>query len=153
MNYVDVAIILFSLIFLVYGFKNGLLLEIAGIVGTIAAVFLSFLYPIHKFIIIKNHALGYLLSFIIYFTIIYIFFIILSKIFRKTPIGFIDRILGMVFGFIKGIFISFVIIFILSFFPIKTKALNNSYSMKIIRNLKSYISNIIQNPNTKIMKI
>ncbi len=153
MTFVDIGVILFSIIFLAYGFKNGLLLEIAGIAGTIVSFFLTFLYPINRFISFKNTMLSYILSFVIYFSVIYIIFIVLSKIFRKTPLGFIDRLLGMVFGFVKGAFISLVIILILSFFPIKSKALNDSISMKVVKNLKPYISKIISNPKNKIMKI
>lgn len=154
MTFIDIGILLFSILFLVYGFRNGLLLEIAGIVGAIVSICLSLLYPIHKFITIKNTALSYVLSFVIYYFIIYILFIIISKMFRKTPLGFIDRLLGMVFGFIKGLFIGLIIILILSFFPIKSKALSESYSMKIIKSLKPYISNIIPKPpKSKNMKI
>uniref|UniRef100_A0A7C4U9G7 CvpA family protein n=1 Tax=candidate division WOR-3 bacterium TaxID=2052148 RepID=A0A7C4U9G7_UNCW3 len=154
MNYIDVIVLLFSLIFLAYGFKNGFLLEIAGILGSIIAIILSYLYPIHRFIKFKEQLPSYILSFIIYFLVIYIIFILISHFLRKTPLGFIDRLLGMVFGFLKGIVICSLILLIISFFPVKSKSIQESYSMKMINKIKPYITNIILNQvQNKKMKI
>ena len=135
MTWVDIAVILFSLLFVSYGFRRGFILEISDIAGVIISFFLTAYSPLP----IGSRLFSYLLSFVLYFLLIHIIFHIISKILRHTPIVFIDRILGMVFGALKGLFFSLLIVFILTLFPIKYKPLTDSLSYRYVSIFTPYV--------------
>ena len=135
MTWVDLAVILLSLLFVSYGFRRGFILEISDIAGLIIAFFLTAYLPLF----LGSRLFSYLISFVVYYLVIHVIFHIVSRIVRHTPLVFIDRIVGMAFGVVKGLFFSLLILFILTLFPIKYKPLTSSYSYRLVSSFTPYI--------------
>jgi membrane protein required for colicin V production len=144
LNILDIIIIVILFLSIAFGLIKGLVRELLSMAFFIIAVILSFLF---------YHDLGNLLSksigdkevsnftgFIVIFTVVLIIGSIVTyfvkKVFVIGPLKPIDRILGGVFGFLRGILISGVIVFGLIAFPVNDKLILNSqlspYVMKTI---------------------
>ncbi len=148
MTWIDIGVILLTLVFLSYGFKRGFMLEISDIGGIILSFFLSAYFPIH----FGSRILSYLLSFVIYFVVLHIIFQIIARVVRHTPLVFIDKILGIVIGAVKGLIFSLSIILIISLFPIKYKPLTNSISYKIASVFRPIVKRFFKVENIKNIK-
>lgn len=121
---IDFIFSLFLAFFLVRGFIKGLLSQVFSIAGVVLGVFFSYRYGIlvsYLFPFSKN--ISKIISYIGVFLIIYLFFfltgLLLKKFVKAIKLGWIDRILGGAFGFIKAVFIIFIFVFILKEFRIE----------------------------------
>lgn len=147
MNIVDAVIIVVFILGILNGFRNGAIKSLIGLVGLIIVLVLSFelknpiaqiLYnnlPFFDFGIFKGvevfNILFYeIISFIIVFTLLMVFYRILLKVTKVVQklldativLGIGSRLLGIVIGFIETYIVTFVILYFLNqpFF-------NNSY--------------------------
>jgi membrane protein required for colicin V production len=119
MNYLDIVIVTPLLYGFVKGFTNGLIKEITGLLGLfigvyVAISFSSYLHPkfeeflggYEQFIPIISFATLLVVSVIIIKKIGYIF----DKLTKALALGFVSRLLGGVFGFLKiGIILTFLL--------------------------------------------
>lgn len=148
MTWIDIGVILLTLVFLSYGFKRGFMLEISDIAGIILSFFLAAYFPIH----FGSRILSYLLSFVIYFVVLHIIFLIIAKVVRHTPLVFFDKILGIVIGAVKGLIFSLSIVLIISLFPIRYKPFTNSLSYKIVSVFRPLVKRFFKVDNIKKIK-
>lgn len=141
---------LFDLValFLIFGFSlwgtiKGFIIEISEIGGLIISFVLAMYLPLG----LNIGGMKYVVSFLAYFFAISIFFSILSKLVHKTPLVFIDRLLGAAIGAIKGLIIIIIIALILSFVPFKEIKgdLNTSVFYNIARIARPPLRNFIKN--------
>jgi uncharacterized membrane protein required for colicin V production len=98
----------------------GLLNSISSFIAIIAGIFLSKRYYIVLSAFFKKFAfqdfhgvISYILIFLIFFTGIKIFFILVKKISSSSGLTTFDRILGVFLGFAKGILISGILLTII----------------------------------------
>jgi membrane protein required for colicin V production len=126
MNWLDILISLILSVFIFFGLRRGLVKELVSIVaintGIIAGV--MFYQPVgdlfirHNFV--KNKAIASVGGFIVVMFGIYIALKIigwgLGKIIGTLHLNWIDRISGGIFGGVKGVIVTFLIISALSFF-------------------------------------
>lgn len=113
MSIVDIISIIIVAGFLFWGMKKGFILEISEIAGLFFGFVLALYLPL-------DFPIGwwkYLVSFLIYFFIISVVFVILSKIVNKTPLALIDKILGGVTGAIKGFLLVGLLMIIIAAVP------------------------------------
>lgn len=120
---IDFIFSIFLAFFLVRGVIKGLLSQIFSIAGVIFGVFLSYKYGIlisYLFPFSKN--VSKIVSYIGVFLVVYLTFFltgfILKKFIKAIKLGWADRILGGVFGFMKAGFLIFILVFILKEFRI-----------------------------------
>ena len=119
MNYLDIVIVIPMLYGIVKGFLNGLIKEITGLLGLfigayIAIQFSSYLYPSiisilpkqDEFIPIISFAILFILSVIVIKTLGYI----IDRSSKVLALGFVSRMLGGVFGFLKVVVIFSIIL-------------------------------------------
>jgi len=120
MNYLDIIIVISLLYGLVKGFANGLVKEITGLIGLfigvyVAISFSSYLHP--KFAEILGGyeqfipIISFATLFIVSVSIIKMLGYIIDKFTKVLALGFVSRLLGGVFGFLK---IGVILIFLLS---------------------------------------
>ncbi len=112
------------LVFFVVGLKRGLVRQVFEILGLIAAFIGSFYLAHHLALYIASrielsYRIAMLIAAIVMFTGIIILFhyagLAMQKLFKMTVLGPFDRIMGGVFGAVKGILlVSFVLVIILS---------------------------------------
>lgn len=109
------------------GFKRGIISEILTLTGLISAIFISiFWYADLSMFLIKqfkwNQALSNILSFIIIFIAVIIFFRLLENVFSHVTslllLNWLNNLGGALFGFIRGTIIVGLLLFLLNFIPL-----------------------------------
>ena len=129
MNLFDLISLIVILGFCLWGTIKGFIIEISEIGGLIISFILAMYFPLGLAI----GGMKYVVSFLVYFFAISICFSILSKIIHKTPLVFIDRLLGAAIGAIKGLIIVIILSLIMSFIPFKET--KNNLSTSVFYNL------------------
>lgn len=120
---IDFVFSLFLAFFLVRGFIKGLLSQIFSIAGVVFGVFLSYKYAtLVSYVFPFSKNISRIISYIGVFLVVYLVFFftgfILRKFIKAIKLGWVDRISGGVFGFIKAGFLIFIFVFILKEFRI-----------------------------------
>ena len=127
MNWLDFAFVLFLIIFAFQGLAEGFSRLIVGLVATIAGLLIaSWCYAIPAAWLlpyVSSKAVANVLGFVLIFVLIQILGgligLALSKIFKWTGLGWLDRLLGFAFGALKAVLVGIVLVLILTAFPIK----------------------------------
>ena len=105
MNLFDLVSSIFIVGFCLWGTIKGFIIEISEIGGLIVSFILAIYLPLG----LEIGGAKYVVSFLVYFFTISICFSILSKIIHKTPLAFLDRILGAAVGAVKGIIVVIIL--------------------------------------------
>ena len=113
MNLFDLGSLIVIAGFCLWGTKKGFIIEISEIGGLILSFILALYIPLD----LDIGGIKYVVSFLVYFFVISVFFSVLSKIIHKTPLAFIDRILGAAIGAIKGLIVVIILFLIASLIP------------------------------------
>lgn len=138
---------LFSLI-LIFGFSlwgtiKGFIIEVSEIGGLILAFVLAMYLPLK----LNIGGMKYVVSFLAYFFAISITLSIFSKLIHKTPLAFIDRLLGAAVGAIKGLIVIIIVSLILNFVPLTEikRNLSSSVFYNIARIARPPLKNFLKN--------
>ena len=146
--------LLFSLIliyFTINGLFKGFIKEIADLAGLFISCYIASEYHeklnliIHKYDVISDESNSQIIAFITIFLItliiIRIISLLIQKFFEFVYLGWLNRILGSLLGFIKGFTIISIIIFCLGMLPEKmTEKLHaDSTIYQIGNNIKKYM--------------
>ena len=131
MNAFDIFIIVIIAFCLIRGFFKGLIGELAGIIGVIAGFYGAMTYypmlAVYTEQWIHTKGLSNLLAFFILFCAIFIIITLISLLIRKFLsiifLGWMDRVLGLVFGAAKGLLIVCVIFLVMTSFLPKTSGI------------------------------
>ena len=129
MNLFDLVALLLIFGFALWGTIKGFIIEISEIGGLIISFILAMYFPLS----LDIGGMKYVVSFLAYFFAISICFSILSKLIHKTPLVFIDRLLGAATGAIKGLIIIVIISLIISFTPFQE--IKNDLSTSVFYNI------------------
>jgi len=123
MNWIDLIIVVLLILSIIGGFTNGLVKEVASLAGLILGIwgaikFSSFTAAkLYEWFDMTGQFVG-IIAFIVTFGIIVVIIhfigIIADKLIDAIALGFLNRILGMVFGFIKSVLILSVIFCVLN---------------------------------------
>lgn len=115
----DMVIIGITLLLALKGLLKGLIKEVFGIIGIIGAIFVASRFAndigniIAPLLSIENETtiklIGFIVTLVGFWLIVYILGIIVSKIFSASGLGIVDRIFGFIFGAAK-IFLIFSVI-------------------------------------------
>jgi membrane protein required for colicin V production len=129
MNLFDLISLILIFGFCLWGTIKGFIIEISEIGGLIISFVLAMYLPLD----LDIGGMKYVVSFLAYFFAISICFTILSKIIHKTPLVFIDRLLGAAIGAIKGLIVVTILSLIMSFIPFEKP--KNNLSTSVFYNL------------------
>jgi membrane protein required for colicin V production len=123
MNWIDLVIIIILGMSMVSGFINGLVREVASLAALILGIWGAIRFSgftaakLYDFFDMTGQYVG-IIAFIITFGIIVVIIhfigIIADKIVDAVALGFINRLLGMVFGLLKSILVLSIIFVILN---------------------------------------
>ena len=132
MNYIDIIIVLILAWTIFRGFKNGLFIEVASVAALIFGIWGAIRFSgytqvrLVEFFDMQTEYLG-LIAFAITFIgiVVLIHFLAnaLDKILKAVALGFVVRILGMVFAALKTVLIMSIILVILNTIDQKIKFL------------------------------
>ena len=136
MNWLDAIIVVILILALVMGFINGLVKEVASLAALILGIWGAIKFStftaakLYDYFDMTGHYVGiiaFLVTFGIIVVIIHFIGILADKLVTATALGFVNRILGIVFGLLKSVMIMSVCFVILnaldarhSFLPRKT---------------------------------
>jgi membrane protein required for colicin V production len=126
-NWLDFAFLIFLVVFAFQGLAEGFSRLIVGLVATIAGLLLaSWCYGIPAAFLqpyVSSKSVANVLGFVIIFVLIQalggLIGLALSKFFKWTGLGWLDRLLGFAFGALKAVLVGIVLVMILTAFPIK----------------------------------
>lgn len=149
-NYFDIFVIIALAFFFIKGAYSGFFEEISGIIAIILSVFLLRTYGstvagfIGKY---SSSSLNYPFAIIIIvvgcFVGVSLVARILSKIMQVTFTGWINRLLGAIFGIVKGLLLTGIVAFVLSWFlkddPLVTTSETIPYLLDIIEKVVDYV--------------
>jgi membrane protein required for colicin V production len=123
MNWLDAIIVVILILSLVSGFINGLVKEVASLAALIIGIwgaikFSSFTAAkLYDYFDMTGHWVGviaFLVTFGLIVVIIHFIGILADKLVNAASLGFINRILGIVFGLIKAVLIMSVFFVVLN---------------------------------------
>jgi membrane protein required for colicin V production len=126
-NWVDFAFVVFLAIFAFQGLAQGFSRVAVGLVAAIAGLLIaSWCYDLPASLLlpyVSSKAVANVLGFVLIFVLIQILgglaALLLSKVFKWTGLGWLDRLLGFAFGAVKAVVVGIVLVLILTAFPIK----------------------------------
>jgi membrane protein required for colicin V production len=135
MNAFDILIIVIVSFCLIRGAFKGLIGEVSGIIGVVAAFYGAYTYypliTVYAQKWIENAGFRNIIAFFLIFCAILIVINLVSLLIRKILnlvfLGWVDRTFGLVFGAVKGILIvSVIFIMVTSFLPKNSNFLTTS---------------------------
>lgn len=134
-NFVDLSIIAFCLLSIANGVIKGFIRDFASMVGVVLGFFAVAHYgrivsrEIEK--IIPSSQYADILSFILILSIIFILCMVVGIIVRKflhvSMLGWLDRILGGIFGLFKGLVLTALLLMIINYAIPNAAFLKRSY--------------------------
>jgi membrane protein required for colicin V production len=122
-NWLDTIIVIILILSLVNGFINGLIKEVASLVALILGIWGAIKFStftaekLYDYFDMTGHYVGiiaFLITFGIIVVIIHFIGILADKVVNAASLGFINRILGIVFGLIKSVLILSVFFVVLN---------------------------------------
>ena len=123
MNFIDAIIIIILAFAVIRGFTNGLIKEVASLAALILGIWGAIKFSdytagkLYDYFNMTGKYVG-IISFVVTFGIIAIVIhfigVLLDKFLEAVALGFVNRLLGMVFGLIKSVLILSVIFVVLN---------------------------------------
>jgi membrane protein required for colicin V production len=156
MNWFDIVVGLFMVLFLVAGIRRGFIREVTGLVGLVLAFILGIIgTPIWADLIVEElhfpRSVAIVISFILIFVLVFLLFRagggLLFKVVHLTPLGWVDRVAGGGIGLLKGGLIASLILLLLGIFPLPqvlSNSLDSSASASPLRSLAPAVYNLLQ---------
>lgn len=123
MTWVDIVLIIVLTILALHGLLAGIIRSVFDIVGILIGYVLAVSF---SGVIGMPRFLAFLLIFVLIVVAVHILGRIISKTIRTTPLGTIDRVLGGLLGFFKGLIICFVFLLVLLLLQKSNKAVYRS---------------------------
>lgn len=153
MNYIDIIFIVIIALLTFSGFRSGIIRAIGGIIGIFVGIYVAnSFYPGLSAWILSTfsffHELGanilaFVLLFIVANRIFALLVFMLDKIFSAPILGFLNKLLGGILGFLAGIIFVVIIISVLAYFQIGQDTLVNSrvtpYTDKVLNIIKPFL--------------
>lgn len=141
MTVFDYTVLIIIGLSVVFSVMRGLVKEVLGILGWVAAFYIGRTYTEQLLPMmpadIPSDSLKVLAAFLVLFLATLLFAsllaIAISAIFKKIGLGWLNRVLGALFGFLKGILIVCILVFLagLTEFPKDTRWKNAMFSAPI----------------------
>ena len=143
MNYLDYFFIFIIFLSLLVGCYRGFTRELLSLIGWILAFYFAHLFSgnLLKYVPFK---FGEHINFIIIYMVIFVIILLLAafvasllnSLIKNVGLGFLNIIMGSIFGFMRGILITFIIIFLIEKTTfISDVRLADSISVPVIKSL------------------
>lgn len=124
MNKLDIAILVFIGWGLIRGATRGLIKEVASLAGVFVGFYAAYRYyptvsaPIEKLFerVEVSHLVSFFATFIVVFLGVAVIGVLIRYVLRISHLGWTDKISGAVFGVTKGVFLSCMLVYALTFF-------------------------------------
>lgn len=123
MNWIDAIIVIILIISLVMGFINGLIKEVASLAALILGIWGAIRFSaftaekLYDYFDMTGQYVGiiaFLITFGLIVVLIHFIGILADKLIKAIALGFVNRLLGMVFGVLKSVLIMSVFFVVLN---------------------------------------
>jgi len=127
MNFIDLTILIIAILFLIRGIVRGFVLEVTSIIGLIAGYLVAMFYldrfsqlvltyfpALPKSLV---HIVGFLVLFILTNLLLKLVAHLVTRTLKLAMLGWLNRLLGGIFGLLKSMLVMSGLVFILSFLP------------------------------------
>lgn len=129
MNWIDISILVVVLLSVVIGIFRGFVKEVLSLINWGTAVFASIYFHESAQQYLKGSIDSQTASSIAAFVAVFLVFLILGSLIthfigylvKKSGLGGTDRMLGLMFGFVRGVMVSAVLLAAISFTPVKSQ--------------------------------
>lgn len=152
MNYLDIIILVFLAISVFQGFRRGFVMELASLLALILGIWAAFYFSSWTEDILDSYfnipekylsAVAFVTTFAVVAIVITLLGLLIDRFLEMIALGFINKLLGLFFGLLKGIVIASLILFVIGIFDtkeklIKPEAKENSYLYHPISKLIRY---------------
>jgi membrane protein required for colicin V production len=151
-NFFDIIVIVILGYCLIRGVFRGLIKELSSIIGVLSGFYAAFTYymllakPLSKWITNTGYLniLSFLIIFCGVFIIISILGVIINYLLKIAFLGWLDRILGSVFGAMKGILIvSVLLIAFTAFLPKGTPVIKDSLLSPYVTLISEKVAKVV----------
>jgi membrane protein required for colicin V production len=151
-NFFDILVIVILGYCLIRGVFRGLIKELSSIIGVLGGFYAAFTYymlvakPLSKWITTTGYLniLSFLIIFCGVFIIISILGVIINYLLKIAFLGWLDRILGSVFGAMKGILIvSVLLIAFTAFLPKGTPVIKDSLLSPYVTLISEKVAKVV----------
>jgi len=156
MNWLDIGIVVILSINVIFSLKRGLIREVFGLAGIILGLLVASKF--YKDILIfenifKSPMLTRIISFILIFLGVGLLFSLIGTLVHKLVkiggLGMLNYLGGFIFGFLKGVIIIGIILFVMAKIPFISKLIEKSpIASAILRLFKNIIYFIWTRPET-----
>ncbi len=159
MHIIDIILGIFLLIFIIKGIRNGLIQSVVGLIGLILTILaITKFGTFVKLTLIENFGLNEILSLIIAYILIVILVYLITRIIIKIlhlvigmlHLGWLNRLLGMVFGLLNGALIIAIMLALINLAP-KSETINNFISPSKIVRYVNYSTQFLQTEYSEIL--
>lgn len=163
LNYFDLFVVIAMAFFFIKGAYSGFFQEISGIAAIILSIFLIRMYgnPVADFIgKYSSSSFNYPFAVVVIvvggFLLVSLAARLLSKVMQITFTGWINRILGALFGIVKGLLLTGIAAFVLSWFlkgdPLVTGSQAMPYLLDVMEKIVDYVIGNYQHLQVDIWK-
>jgi len=123
MNYIDATILIIVIIAAIKGFIDGFVREVASVAALILGIWAAIKFStltaakLYDWFDMTGRYVGiiaFIITFLAVVVCIHFIGIVVDKLIKAAALGFLNRLLGMVFGFLKSILILSVIFVVLN---------------------------------------
>ena len=128
LNYLDIIIIVLMFVFGIGGWRKGIILEVATLLGLGLGLYGAFHFSdftaeeLVQWVEINPKYLGvisFVVTFIVVAVVVNLLGRLLSKVVKNLNLGFIDRIWGFVVGIAKGVLLCSLLVMLLNVFNLR----------------------------------
>lgn len=128
MNTPDILFSIILLIFTINGFRRGLIKEVARLGGLFIGCVISSKYHMQLSPFLEDYfvnekaiqIISFLIIFFISIIIINLIFLTIQKFFELIYLGWLNKLLGSLLGFVKGLLVISIIVFCMDILPHET---------------------------------
>jgi len=134
---IDIIFFIFIVLMVIHGFLKGFIGELFSWAPLVLALCTAiFLYPAGAELIRKHALQGIklipeILAFVAIFAVIILILKLLEHVLKDivdgAQLGGIDKILGMLFGFLEGVALTAAILLVLNILPVTSKVIEDSF--------------------------
>jgi membrane protein required for colicin V production len=124
MNVIDIVLLVILAIFLVLGFRKGLLKEVVSIIGLVVAFWAAMMYTkaaaglVPRLSLPAREAVAFLAILIGVFLVFQLAGFLMRKLIRASPLAILDRLGGVALGLLKGGLLLSICLLVLTLAPL-----------------------------------
>jgi membrane protein required for colicin V production len=125
MNYIDIILAIPIIWFAFQGFKRGFVVELASLAALILGIYAALHFSGFAVEFLHNNfdinpdyipVIAFIITFIIVVIVVHFIGKILEKIINMVALGFLNKLAGAIFGFLKAVLIISIIMLIINHF-------------------------------------